>query len=39
MTQRKPQDIAKDVFRQEAEAINHLADLINDDFCETVNLI
>ncbi|MCK5776343.1 MAG: KpsF/GutQ family sugar-phosphate isomerase [Bacteroidales bacterium] len=39
MTQRKPQDIAKDVFRQEAEAINHLADLINDDFCEAVKLI
>ena len=39
MTQRKPQDIAKDVFRQEADAINHLADLINDDFCEAVKLI
>jgi len=39
MNSNKIQDIAREVFKQEAEAINHLADLLNDDFSEAVNLI
>jgi len=39
MSRKKPKDIAKDVFSQEAKAINHLADLLNDDFCDAIKLI
>ena len=33
------QQIAKDVFEQEATAINHLSSLLDDDFPEAVKLI
>ena len=39
MNSNKIQNLAKDVIKQEAAAITHLAELLNDDFPGAVNLI